>query len=123
MKERNGERKKNGAEGKEKKEGTRGRRYRIVKEPAVSDFHTNSRATGNHSKIKAIHHPRAPFYFAFSLNFTGVAILKFFTDSFTDRDVSAMGDTVTLIYGANFYVKATRICRILLIRVRSRIIK
>lgn len=45
-----------------------GRRYRIMKEPALSDFHTNSRTAGNHSKIKVIHHPRGPFYSATLLN-------------------------------------------------------
>lgn len=47
----------------------RRRWYRIVKEPALSDFHTNSQATaGNHSKIKIIHHPRALFYSVTSFN-------------------------------------------------------
>lgn len=35
-----------------------------VKEAAPSDFHTNSRAAGNHSEIKVIHHPRDSFYSA-----------------------------------------------------------
>jgi len=40
------------------------KRRGCVKEAAPSDFHTNSRADGNHSEIKVIHHPRYSFYSA-----------------------------------------------------------
>lgn len=52
--------------GKKRAGGKKTMGYRIVKEPALSDFHTNSRATaGNHSKIKIIHHPRAIILFRY----------------------------------------------------------